>query len=501
MEAKTDRELLAAFAGAGDETAFAELVARHGTLVFRVCFRMLGNTADAEDAAQAVFAVFAVKWKSIRRTEDLSSWFYSVARRTSLMAIRTREKQKTLERETSEMQQAEVNTHESVDDSNAVMAQLDDALNSLSFVQRQAVILRYLEGQSLKTAAALAGCPEGTLGRRASDGIANLRARLSRRGIAVSIPLLLSLLANESQAAIPETLLQTITSATQIGAAGAVPVVAGSKAMFLAKGVMKIMFWNKVWIAAATVALISLAGVGVSASVQTKASGDGQQEITTPSASQPLDETNALVVSGLKLPLAHFPDGTQKTVLTAEKASMTVNGNVAAKGATLETRRMSAGSVTNSFISITATTCSFDKKRSRADFEGAAVMHDLRITIKADRMQAILERTNEGMAATANGVKSLTATGHVSVDTQDATATCDNAVFTPKTGELILSGNTRLKKDADVISGDRIVLSLDNGTVKTETSGRAVIAPPAAPAEQSRNQVSPPGPGPGEALE
>ncbi|MDP9374466.1 MAG: hypothetical protein M3Q65_18855, partial [Chloroflexota bacterium] len=53
-EELTDDQLVARVR-AGDQAAFATLVERHQRAVFTQAYRVLGNAADAEDAAQETF--------------------------------------------------------------------------------------------------------------------------------------------------------------------------------------------------------------------------------------------------------------------------------------------------------------------------------------------------------------------------------------------------------------------------------------------------------------
>src|SRR5437588_1125155 len=86
---QTDRQLLDDFAARRDEVAFAALVARHGTMVLRVCRRVLNHEQDAEDAFQAVFLVLAQKSASIRKQAALAEWLHGVAYRTAMQAKRS----------------------------------------------------------------------------------------------------------------------------------------------------------------------------------------------------------------------------------------------------------------------------------------------------------------------------------------------------------------------------------------------------------------------------
>src|SRR5262245_53810250 len=77
--APPDAVLLARFVALRDEAAFAALVARHGSMLFSVCRRVLHDRHDAEDACQATFLVLARKASSIRRKTTLGAWLHGVA--------------------------------------------------------------------------------------------------------------------------------------------------------------------------------------------------------------------------------------------------------------------------------------------------------------------------------------------------------------------------------------------------------------------------------------
>jgi RNA polymerase sigma-70 factor (ECF subfamily) len=86
-----ERDLLEA-ARAGDEQAFARLVAPHRAELHAHCYRMLGSVQDAEDALQDALLR---AWRGLPRFEgqsSLRSWLYRIATNASLKAIERRGK-------------------------------------------------------------------------------------------------------------------------------------------------------------------------------------------------------------------------------------------------------------------------------------------------------------------------------------------------------------------------------------------------------------------------
>lgn len=73
-----DTELALAAAG-GDADAFASLLARHYDGLFRLCFRLMGLKAEAEDLTQDICLALPTKLANFRGDAKFSTWLYRVA--------------------------------------------------------------------------------------------------------------------------------------------------------------------------------------------------------------------------------------------------------------------------------------------------------------------------------------------------------------------------------------------------------------------------------------
>ncbi len=272
---KNDIELLQVYARTGDQSAFAELVSRHASLVYRVCYRTLSNRQDAEDASQAVFMTL-IKRNSKLHGESLASWLFTVARQTSLFKARTRVRRDQRESlYASESMDADSHPGSDLQTRELVLESLNKELATLSELQREAVILRYLQGLSEKEAATMAGCTSNTLSRRASDGISRLRARFAKRGCTVGVTALIGVLAAESQAAVPETLIPSLIAVPKTLAAGAAASQGAGNIITLMEGTMKMMFMAKMKTVVIGVLVTGLLGAGGVVAVQAQLSKGG----------------------------------------------------------------------------------------------------------------------------------------------------------------------------------------------------------------------------------
>ncbi len=180
----TDAQLLEEFTKNRAAEAFAEIVRRHGSMVFGVCRRVLGHEQDAEDAFQATFLVLARKAAAIRPLAALGRWLYGVAFRTAQKARTRRHRQ--LQRDAILAAQSQPSAAASSAPPDWLPL-LDQELNRLSERERLPIVLCDLLGRSRKEAAEELGLPEGTISSRLARGRDRLRRRLERRGVVPAI--------------------------------------------------------------------------------------------------------------------------------------------------------------------------------------------------------------------------------------------------------------------------------------------------------------------------
>jgi RNA polymerase sigma factor (sigma-70 family) len=249
----SDRVLLERFVRGSDQSAFTDLVQRHGPMVLGVCRRVLGDWQEAEDAFQTTFLVLVRKASFLRKPDALGPWLHGVAYRTALkargQANRRLHRQQPLDDCPAPSDDAVVQRE--------LRAILDEAINRLPSRYRTAVILCDLEGLSHVEAGRQLGCPTNTVSTHLVRARARLRTLLSRRGLAVQAGLLTAALASPLSAAVSPLLLRAALAAV----AGTVsPSVA-----LLLKGVCKSMFLAKIRMTVLLLAAVATLGLGAGA--------------------------------------------------------------------------------------------------------------------------------------------------------------------------------------------------------------------------------------------
>jgi RNA polymerase sigma-70 factor, ECF subfamily len=132
--------------------AFEALLHAYQDKVFRLCYSMLGDRAQAEDAAQESFLRI---WKSIDRYRGdsaIGTWIFSITRNVCLTAISKRRRPAPIE----EAERAKPEAPNRQRDIIHLVLQLPENY-------RQVVMLFYMEDRSYDEVARLLDLPVGTV--------------------------------------------------------------------------------------------------------------------------------------------------------------------------------------------------------------------------------------------------------------------------------------------------------------------------------------------------
>ena len=257
----SDGHLLDLFIRHKDESAFAELVHRHGRMVLGVCQRVLDNPHDAEDCFQAAFLVLVRKATTIQPREMVGNWLYGVAYRTALEAKKMAARRRNRERKSFDMPRPDTDTNRWQD----LQPLLDQELSRLPDKYRFVLIACDIEGRTRKDVAHSMALPEGTVASRLARARTMLAKRLTRRNLAISGIMLATLLADKASAAYVPAALTTSTTraAAHLAAGNPVAGMASANALAMMSAVVKSMLLVKLKIASALLVALAVLGLGV----------------------------------------------------------------------------------------------------------------------------------------------------------------------------------------------------------------------------------------------
>ena len=248
--AADDADLLARFARHRDEAAFDEILRRHGPMVRAVCRRVLGPTADTDDAFQATFLVLVRRANSVRRGDQLANWLCAVAYRTANQARRRRLRTGSREQQVERLPEAGYESAPPRD----WLPLFDAALQRLPDKFREPLVLCELQGHSRADAARLLGVNENTLSSRLARGRELLRKRLGHLGFPLSVGAALF------PVAVPDALAEATARYATAFSQSMIP----ETILQLTNGVIQTMLPSKLkYVAVALVGILMATGIGV----------------------------------------------------------------------------------------------------------------------------------------------------------------------------------------------------------------------------------------------
>lgn len=175
-----DRELVAAAAG-GDLDAFERLVHRHQTRLVGYLRGLTNTESDAEDLAQEAFLRAYRSLKGFRGTSSFRTWLYQIATNVFRNWLEKRRNQAPVNAGSIDApapgmdEPVEPMGEEHPEARHLLRDAIDRALAQLPDDQREAVLLRDVEGFEYREIAEQLGVPLGTVESRIFRGRSRLK--------------------------------------------------------------------------------------------------------------------------------------------------------------------------------------------------------------------------------------------------------------------------------------------------------------------------------------
>jgi RNA polymerase sigma-70 factor (ECF subfamily) len=159
----------------GNEGAFRELIRRYERPVFSLIYRMVRDSAAAEDLAQDAFIKVLNHLDKYRPEFKFSSWLFKIANNVAIDALRKRQLD-TISMDGSphagSASEVEATSFELADDAESPLDELasrelgaiiEQAIAQLRPEYRNCIMLRHVEGRSYEEIAATLDLPLGTV--------------------------------------------------------------------------------------------------------------------------------------------------------------------------------------------------------------------------------------------------------------------------------------------------------------------------------------------------
>jgi RNA polymerase sigma-70 factor (ECF subfamily) len=159
----------------GDRDAFESIVRARMDAVYRLSFAILGDEADARDAAQETFVAAWREMPRLRDPERFEAWLQRIAVNAARQTIRASRRRRIREIPSSTVVALAERPAPAGPDDAAI---LDAALATLPVEQRAILVLHHLDGQPLAELATILDVPIGT---------AKSRLVAARRALAAAI--------------------------------------------------------------------------------------------------------------------------------------------------------------------------------------------------------------------------------------------------------------------------------------------------------------------------
>ena len=189
MRMANDEARWVARAGAGDAAAFRHLVDAHAAALFRICARITGDRALAEDAVQEAFFNAYRHLREFDGRAAFSTWLHRIAVNAALGEMRKRNRVEAALPEDDEAADVLASALEGPPGPERQAASAEFGrdiarqLKRMSAIERTAFVLRHHEGQSIEEISATLSLSESASKQAIFRAVRKLRGALEPDGV------------------------------------------------------------------------------------------------------------------------------------------------------------------------------------------------------------------------------------------------------------------------------------------------------------------------------
>lgn len=167
----------------GDKQAYGRLVDSYQGVVFAVALNITGNYSDSQDVVQEVFITAYRKLRTLSKPANFNKWLYTIAKRVSYSFIRKKKRSpnSTVDQIDIAKMKADALTAAEEYAHKEFNALVWKQVHNLPRKSREAILLYYMEGFSIKKAAAFLSITESAMQSRLKIARQRIRQNLDEK--------------------------------------------------------------------------------------------------------------------------------------------------------------------------------------------------------------------------------------------------------------------------------------------------------------------------------
>ncbi len=179
----------------------------------------------------------------------------------------------------------------------------------------------------------------------------------------------------------------------------------------------------------------------------------------------------------LKEPVVSVPRPAEKPVVLVDTNKPTLSLTQPKKrgsGASFLNRANTATNTPQRETVITSDKIDFDNREGVILFDENVFVDDPQFSMRSDRLLIFMEGTND--------VSQVMSIGNVVFSNEMRSATCNKAIYTRMDGQIVMTGNVRLKTEGETageVQGEKVVIWVDDERVEV-LLGAKITLPPGA---------------------